>query len=197
MRLWPFRRDRTRYCIVVGLGNPGDEYARTRHNVGFRVVDLLADRYDIAVRRRRHQSIIGTGAIDETPVLLAKPQCFVNNSGFAVRRILDYHHAAPRDLLVICDDVNLPVGRIRIRPRGSHGGHKGLRSIEECLDTRDYPRLRIGVGRPGEGGDLVEHVLSPFKRAEEPLVDEAVSRAVSAVRVTLTHGLESAMNEFN
>jgi PTH1 family peptidyl-tRNA hydrolase len=200
VRLWPFRTARARvarYHIIVGLGNPGPEYAESRHNVGFRVVDFLAERYGVEVRRRRHQSLVGTGAIEGVGAVLAKPQCFMNNSGFAVRRILAYHQATPETLLVICDDVNLPVGKTRLRPRGSHGGHKGLRSINECLGTEEYARLRIGVDRPSGGGDLVEYVLSPFRKSEEPAVEGAVARAAAAVRCVLVEGLEAAMNEFN
>jgi PTH1 family peptidyl-tRNA hydrolase len=182
--------------LVVGLGNPGAEYANTRHNVGFRVIDALADAHKIAVKTRRLQSVYGVGEIGGQRVCLAKPQTYMNNSGQAVAALRRELSVPLEDVIVVCDDVNLPVGRLRIRLQGSAGGSGGLKSIVACLGTEDFPRLRIGVGRPG-GGALVEHVLGPFSRAEIPVIERAVVAAAEAVEVALEHGLPAAMNRFN
>ncbi|MHB0912037.1 MAG: aminoacyl-tRNA hydrolase [Armatimonadota bacterium] len=181
--------------LIVGLGNPGREYHGTRHNVGFEVIDALAKRHRIQVRSRRGKALIGTGSIEGEPVILAKPTTFMNLSGQAVGDLARRHRLNAEDIVVICDDVNLPLGKLRIRAKGSAGGHNGLKSIIHSLGTQDFPRVRVGIGTPRR--DMVDHVLSRFARAERPAVQESVEAAANAVEAILKSGIEAAMNSFN
>ena len=181
--------------LIVGLGNPGRDYRGTRHNVGFAAVDVLARRHGIHVRSRRNKALVGEGVIAREEVVLAKPQTFVNLSGQAVGGILRRYRLDCSDIIVICDDANLPLGRLRIRAKGSAGGHKGLKSIIHSLGTEDFARIRIGIG--SSKGDMVDHVLSRFRRSERGLVREAIERAGDAVEVILAAGIDEAMNRFN
>jgi peptidyl-tRNA hydrolase, PTH1 family len=182
--------------LVVGLGNPGKDYQETRHNIGFRVIDLLAERHGIDLRKHRHQSVYGEGRIEGAGVLLAKPLTYMNLSGTAVAALARYHGVAPGDVLVICDDVNLPLGRLRLRVKGSAGGHNGLKSIIGSLGTPEFPRLRIGVGAPA-GQPMVDHVLGKFNRREAEIITAALSVAADAVELILREGIEAAMNRYN
>ena len=183
--------------VVCGLGNPGDRYRLTRHNVGYRVVDLLADRWEVSKGRARDGAATVEVVRDEPvgPVLLVKPLRFMNRSGAPVRAALrNVNAGSEADLLVVADDVDLPLGKIRLRRGGSAGGHNGLRDIIEALGTDQFPRLRVGIGRNGE---TVDHVLSTFSRDEEELADEAIATAADAVERWLAEGIEAAMNAFN
>lgn len=182
--------------LVVGLGNPGAEYAGTRHNVGFEVIDELAERSGIAVRRRTLRSVLGDGVIEGQRVILARPMTYMNLSGEAVAAIARMYKISPSDILVVVDDMALPVGKLRLRLKGSPGGHNGLDSIQRHLHTDEYPRVRIGVGgaRPGQ---MVDHVLGRFRPDERPLIAEAVDRAAEAVEVALRDGFEKAMAVYN
>ncbi len=182
--------------LVVGLGNPGSKYAGTRHNVGFMVVDRLARRNGIEITKKQCNALSGLGTIAGHRVCLAKPQTFMNLSGEAVSCLARFYKVAPRDLLVIYDERDLPVGRIRLREKGSAGGHRGLQSIIGMLGTSDIPRLRIGIGRP-EAIDAVEHVLGSFSAEERPLMEEALNRAAEAVEAVLAEGMDAAMNRYN
>ena len=181
--------------LVVGIGNPGRRYEGTRHNVGFDVIETLGRADGIDVRRKRFDALIGEGRIRDVPVVLMKPQTFVNVTGKAVRPALDFWKLSPDDVLVVCDDANIELGRLRIRRGGSSGGHRGLESIETHLGTDAYPRLRIGIGRRGE--DLVDHVLGRFSKAERQVMDETIIDAARAVGVWLVGGIDVCMNEFN
>jgi len=181
--------------LVVGLGNPGRRYRGTRHNVGWEVIDLLARRFGIRVEEEQEEALVGPGTIAGCAVLLAKPQQYMDESGGAVRALVRRYGLAPQDLLVVYDDVDLPVGVIRIRPRGSAGGHHGMASIIEALGTQEIPRVRIGIGRPQ--GDPAEYVLSRFSPEERPIIEEAVERAADAVETVFREGVEVAMNRFN
>jgi PTH1 family peptidyl-tRNA hydrolase len=181
---------------ILGLGNPGREYAETRHNLGFRVVDLLAQRHRIRLRARFY-SRWGRGTIAGQPVVLAQPLTFMNASGSAARRLLERFSLAPSDLLVIYDDLDLELGRLRLRRRGSAGTHKGMRSVVECLGTEDFPRLRLGIGPLPPGADAVAFVLSPFRGEEQPRVEEMLARAAESVEFWLQEGIEAAMNRYN
>ncbi len=183
--------------VVVGLGNPGPQYARTRHNVGFWCIDRLAANHAIDVRRRHRTSLIGEGTIGDTRVVLAKPRTFVNLSGDAVRYLLARYRVSPGDVLVVCDDIALDPGKIRLRPSGSAGGHNGLKSIIEALGTQQFPRLRVGIGRPPDGGDQIDFVVGTMSQAERQAADAAVACAAEAVASVLTDGIEGAMNRFN
>lgn len=183
--------------VVCGLGNPGEEYRFTRHNVGFRVVDLLADRWGLSRGRVRDGAASLEVALEEPMgrVLLVKPLRFVNRSGTPLRAAVRKANADPEsDLLVVADDVDLPLGRIRLRREGSAGGHNGLRDIIEALGTDQFARLRVGIGRDG---DTVDHVLSTFARGEQELAGEAIAAAADAVETWLREGIEAAMTRFN
>lgn len=182
--------------VVVGLGNPGRDYEATRHNVGFMVVDELARGAGVTSWRRQFEAEVASDREGDEPVLYAKPQTFMNRSGRCVRQLLDFYQLGVNHLLVVCDDVNLELGRLRVRAKGSPGGHNGLKDVERHLGTAEYARLRIGVGA-AQPGQLVDHVLSQFRPSELPVIREAVARAVQAVRVWLRHGTAVCMNQFN
>ncbi len=188
-----------RVKLVAGLGNPGDRYRGTRHNVGFEVVDLVArgQRLVFDAADRARQALTARWRRDDEVVLLAKPQTFMNVSGEAVRALVEYYRIALPDVLVVCDDVNLPLGRLRGRAGGSEGGHNGLRSIAQSLGTDEYARLRVGVGRGDARRDLSGHVLAEFEEDETPGIASAIARAADAVQVWTTEGLASMMNVFN
>ncbi len=182
--------------IVVGLGNPGARYAHHRHNVGFRCLDYLAKRYAVSFSRKRLVHV-GEGFADGTKLVLAKPRTFVNLSGEAVAYLIHRFGASPSSLLVVYDDLDLPLGKLRLREKGSSGGHNGMKSIIAALGTEEFPRLRIGIGRPHEEGDIVGHVLSTFSSEERLVAEEAIKLAAEAVHLLLTEGLTDAMNRVN
>jgi PTH1 family peptidyl-tRNA hydrolase len=182
--------------LIVGLGNPGSEYAGTRHNVGFDVVEEIARRHGVTLKttakwKARTAKIGGLG----DGVLLAAPTTFMNLSGWAVREIAAFHKLAPSDLLIVVDDADLPLGRLRIRTGGSAGGHNGLKSVIQELATDEFPRLRIGVGR--QGGELRSHVLGRFSPDEQPYIDAALKRAADAAELFGTENILTVMNRFN
>jgi PTH1 family peptidyl-tRNA hydrolase len=181
--------------VVVGLGNPGSRYAGTRHNVGFAVIDVLAQGPGAGRFQERFGALVAELIEGPHKVLLVKPQTFMNLSGRCVREVIDFYKLELPDLLVVCDDINLPLGKLRARARGTHGGHNGLRDIQAHLGTTAYSRLRIGVDAPA--ADAVEHVLGRFRPSEQPLIDEAIQKAAQAVIVWLKRGIEACMNEFN
>jgi peptidyl-tRNA hydrolase, PTH1 family len=182
--------------VVIGLGNPGPKYAGTRHNIGFDVIDYLAAAPGGRGFRSAFQADVAEVSEGGDKVLLMKPQTFMNLSGRAVRAVLDFYKLTPADLLVVCDDFNLPLGKIRVRAKGSHGGQNGLRNIQEQLATDEYPRMRIGVGQPGPG-EAVDFVLSRFKPGERAAVDDTVATAANGVLVWLRQGIEACMNRVN
>jgi PTH1 family peptidyl-tRNA hydrolase len=181
--------------LVVGLGNPGSKYEGTRHNIGFQVIDRLAEGGRPSFSRK-FDGLVAEIEIDFRRVTLLKPETFMNLSGRAVAQALRFYKLQPADLLVVCDDLSLPLGKLRIRGGGSDGGQKGLRDITAHLGTEEFPRLRIGVGQRGET-DAVDFVLSRFRSAERPVIDDALILAAQAVAVWTTQGLEAAMNRFN
>ena len=182
--------------LVLGLGNPGSRYARTRHNVGFEVIDLLAKSPHAGPFQERFQGVVSELREDQTKVLLVKPLTFMNLSGRCVRQFVDFYHLPFEDLLVVCDDVNLPLGKLRLRKRGSAGGHNGLTDIQSHLGTSEYCRLRIGVGA-AQPGEMIDHVLGKFQATEKPVIKEAVERAAQAVMVWVERGAEECMNSYN
>jgi peptidyl-tRNA hydrolase, PTH1 family len=182
--------------LVVGLGNPGSKYEATRHNIGFEVVDRLAEGGSGAKFARKFDGLIAETEIDFRRVLLLKPETFMNLSGRSVRQALQFYKLELADLLVVCDDLSLPLGKLRLRGGGSDGGQKGLRDISAQLGSEGYARLRIGIGDRGPV-DAADFVLSRFRSAERPAVDDALIRATQAVAVWVTQGLPAAMNRFN
>ena len=197
LRSLSIRKPEPPFIIIVGLGNPGSQYARTRHNVGFWCVDRIASDHSIAFSRRHRAALVGEGEIEGHRVVLAKPRTFMNRSGQAVAYLLARYRVSPRELLVIYDDMDLPPGTIRLRPEGSSGAHNGIKSIIEAAGTQDFPRLRVGIGHPPEGTDPVEYVLGPMSEAEQQTADRAMERAAQAVVGVLTDGITAAMNRFN
>ena len=184
-----------RPAIVMGLGNPGPKYAGTRHNVGFRCIDVVAERAGISLNDRRKHADLGRGTVGGVPVVLAKPRTFMNASGLAARYLLDRFGTGPERMLVVIDDLDLPLGKIRMRGAGSSGGHRGLDSISAEARTGAYPRLRIGIGRPDAGA--IAHVLGGFAPAEEAALAETLALAADAVEMWAEHGVDAAMNRFN
>ncbi len=182
--------------VVVGLGNPGRQYAGTRHNVGFDVIDYLAKGPGVGSSRSAFQAEVVEMTEGGEKVLLVKPQTFMNLSGRAVRAVLDFYKLTPADLLVVCDDYNLPLGKLRVRAKGSAGGQNGLKNIQDQLGTDEYPRLRIGIGQPAPG-EAVDFVLTRFKPGERTAADEAVASAANGVLVWVRQGLAACMNRVN
>jgi len=183
--------------IVVGLGNPGPEYAQTRHNAGFWCVDRLAGRQSISVAERRRTVVLGEGSVEGRRVVLAKPRTFVNRSGLAATYLLARYRVAPSGLLVVYDDVALPLGKVRLRARGSSGGHRGIESIIDALGAQDFPRLRIGIGQPPPGTDQVDYVLGAMSTEERQKADLAIDTAADAAVAVLSEGIDTAMNRYN
>ncbi len=183
--------------IIAGLGNPGHGYRDSRHNVGFMVVAGLAREFGIALRAGRGDFLSGRGRIAARPVELVLPLTYMNRSGLAIDQALRALDRGPSDLLVVCDDVNLELGQLRLRRAGSDGGHNGLASIMECLGTQEFGRLRLGVGRPTEDVDMADYVLEAFGEDELDAVEEMTQRAGEAVALLLREGIEEAMNVHN
>ena len=182
--------------IIVGLGNPGKKYDGTRHNVGFAVVDALAESPRASSFQRRFEAHVAELREGEEKLLLLKPETFMNLCGRAVRQAVDFYQLASADLLVVCDDINLPLGKLRFRARGTHGGHNGLRDIQNHLGTTEYPRLRIGVDAPEEDG-AIDHVLGRFRSSEKPIIREAIEAAVQGVVLWVREGIDPCMNQYN
>ncbi len=182
--------------LVVGLGNPGREYAETRHNVGFKTIDLLAEHLNIDLKKRKFAARFGTGHYKGKQVILIKPWQFMNQSGHSVAVAKGFYHIDLQDILVVMDDMWLSPGTIRLRASGSTGGHNGLADIIEKLGTEHFSRLRIGIGRP-ERQDPYDYVLSDFTDEQKPLIRQAIEKGKQAVLKWITDGIEKAMNEFN
>lgn len=183
--------------LIAGLGNPTKEYDKTRHNVGFSVIDVLADRYRIDISEKKHKALCGRGVIEGQKVLLLKPQTFMNLSGESIRAAADYYKIAPEEMIVIYDDISLDPGQLRIRLKGSAGGHNGIKNIIANLGTQDFPRIKVGVGAKPPRMDLADYVLSRFGAGEQKLMDEAFGEAAEAAVMMMTDGAEQAMNHFN
>ena len=184
--------------IIVGLGNPGREYGNTRHNIGWDVIDVLADRAHVDVLEKKHKAIIGKGVIAGQKCILAKPQTYMNLSGESVRELVDYYKIDEEtELIVISDDVSLEVGQIRIRKKGSAGGHNGLKSIIGHLGHDTFQRVKRGVGEKPKGYDLADWVLGHFSKEERKLMDDAAKRAAEAIELMITEGADVAMNRYN
>ena len=184
--------------LIIGLGNPGKEYHDTRHNVGFRCVDALVEAHGLAYdRKKKSHARIADGVVAGKRVFIAKPQTYMNLSGSSAQGLAAFHQIPPERIIVILDDLDLPIGTLRIRPKGGSGGHKGLTDIVARLGTQDFPRIRFGIGRPPDTMDPAAYVLRRFDADEMPVVEEATSRATKAVETWLIEGIDSAMNRYN
>lgn len=184
--------------IIAGLGNPDRQYQNTRHNVGFDVIDVIADKYDIAMGERKHKAIIGKGYIAGQKVVLVKPQTYMNLSGESIRAVIDFYKVDEKsELIVISDDVSLDVGRIRIRKKGGAGGHNGLKNIMKHLGHDEFIRMRMGVGEKPSGYDLADYVLGHFTQKEREVMDVGIQNAAAAIEIMITQGPEAAMNLYN
>ncbi|MDD3839003.1 MAG: aminoacyl-tRNA hydrolase [Clostridia bacterium] len=184
--------------LIVGLGNPGTKYQDTRHNIGFKAIDILARRYNININKIKFKGVIGEGFIQGKKVILLKPQTYMNNSGQSLYDACNWYDIDCRNLIVIYDDIDLEVGKIRIRPKGSAGTHNGMRSIIYCMQNQDFARVRIGIGRPiNDNIDLAHFVLSKFNKDELESIGESLIDACDAVEVILTEGIDTAMNRYN
>jgi PTH1 family peptidyl-tRNA hydrolase len=183
--------------IIVGLGNPTREYQATRHNIGFDAITRISDEYRIPLDFKKHKALCGKGMIAGEKVVLAQPQTFMNLSGESVRELKDFYKVEPENIIIIYDDISLEPGKLRLRTKGSAGGHNGIKSIIAHLGTENFPRIRIGVGDKPSGWDLADYVLSRFPSDEQPIIREALGKTSEAVKAILTEGMEAAMNLYN
>ena len=184
--------------IIVGLGNPGKQYERTRHNVGFDTIDVLAERYRISVDAKKYKALYGKGMIEGNKVILAKPQTYMNLSGESVRELIDFYKIdEAEELIVIYDDISLEPGQLRLRAKGSAGGHNGIKNIIAHLGGQEFKRIKVGVGEKPKGYDLADYVLSRFSKEERQRVDASLERAADAAVKIITDDMASAMNEYN
>ena len=184
--------------VITGLGNPTLKYSKTRHNVGFDTIDVLAKKYGIKVKKKQFKALTGEGFIDGEKVILVKPMTYMNNSGEAVSEIVKYYKIDPdRELIIISDDLNLDVGVLRIRAKGSAGGHNGLKSIIKCVGTESFDRVRIGVGKVPAGIDVITHVLTRFSRADRAIVKESFEVAADAIVSIISDGIDKTMSKYN
>lgn len=183
--------------LIVGLGNPGPKYRMTRHNIGFMAIHKLAELFNIKATTTKFQAILGEGSIAGNKVILAQPITYMNNSGLAVRQLVDYYKIERDRLIVIYDDLDLPIGKVRIKKKGSSGGHKGMASIIECLGTVEVPRIRIGIDSPPEDFPVIEYVLGHFTAEERPVIEEALNEISLVIEEIIENGFQKAMNRFN
>lgn len=181
--------------LIVGLGNPEEKYNNTRHNIGFEAVDYIADKYNIDINRKKFKGVYGEGFIGNEKVILMKPTTYMNLSGECIREVIDFYRLSNEDILVIYDDISLDVGRIRIRPKGSAGGHNGIKSIINHLGTDEFSRIKIGVGQPK--GDLVNHVLGKFSKEENEVLEESLEATKLATETIIKEDTQAGMNKFN
>lgn len=181
--------------LIVGLGNPGKEYDKTRHNIGFECIDYLSNKYNIELNRIKFKGIYGEGFINNKKVILLKPTTFMNLSGESIREVVNFYKLNPEEVIVIYDDISLEVGRVRIREKGSAGGHNGIKSIIQNLSTDVFPRIKVGVGQPK--GDLVSHVLGKFSKEEEEILKESVEASTKAIEIIVREDTKEAMNRLN
>lgn len=184
--------------LIAGLGNPTKQYEHTRHNIGFEVIDALAEKYNITIKEKKHKALIGKGTIEGQKVILAKPQTYMNLSGESIVELVHYYKLNAEDeLIVIYDDISFAPGNLRIRQSGSAGGHNGVKSIIKCLDTQKFMRIKVGVGEKPKDWDLADFVLGRFSKEEQEELDGAIGRAMEAVGLMVNGEVAKAMNEYN
>jgi PTH1 family peptidyl-tRNA hydrolase len=183
--------------IIAGLGNPGKDYDGTRHNIGFEVIDEIARRNHISLDGKKHKAVYGKGVIDGYKVILAKPQTYMNLSGESIRELVDFYKIEEEELIIIYDDISLDIGQLRIRKKGSAGGHNGIKSIISHLGTQEFTRIKVGVGDKPKGYDLADYVLGRFAKTEKPMVEKAVAIAAEAAEAIVKTDADTAMNTYN
>ena len=183
--------------LIAGLGNPSKTYEGTRHNVGFSMIDVIGNKFDIDVTTKKHKALVGRGMIDGMRVILAKPQTYMNLSGESIREIADFYKIEPENIIIIYDDISLDVGQLRIRKKGSAGGHNGVKNIIAHLGTQEFPRIKVGIGNKPEGWDLADYVLSRYSKAEQEALEEAAEGVVGALKLMLADDIDGAMNRYN
>lgn len=183
--------------IIVGLGNPGSKYAGTRHNIGFSVLDELAERHNIRIDTAKHKALVGKGMIGSEKVILVMPQTFMNLSGESVRAVMDFYKCTPEDIIVVYDDIDLDVGKLRIRQKGSAGGHNGMKNIIQHIGSQEFDRIRVGVGKKPDHMDLADYVLSRFGKEDLEDIRNSCSKACDAIEIIIESGAVAAMNKFN
>ena len=183
--------------IIAGLGNPTKTYEGTRHNIGFDMIDAIADKYNIDVTTKKHKALTGKGIIDGVPVILAKPQTYMNLSGESIRDIADFYKIPAENIIIIYDDISLEVGQLRIRKKGSAGGHNGIKNIIAHLGTQEFPRIKVGIGSKPEGWDLADYVLSKYSKAERECLRDAQQDVVGAAALMVHDDVDGAMNQYN
>lgn len=183
--------------IIVGLGNPGLKYESTKHNVGFEVIERLAYEHHIKVDRKKHKALVGQGVIKGEKVILVKPLTYMNLSGESIRSVLDFYNAAIEDVVVVYDDTSLELGGLRIRLKGSAGGHNGIKSVIQHLGTNEFIRIKVGIGAKPAGWDMAKYVLSRFTKDEIPVISDSIKDSVKVIEMILDEGVNKAMNEFN
>lgn len=183
--------------LIIGLGNPGKEYMNTRHNVGFNAVDALADKYNISINKSKFKALHGEGKLGNEKIVLVKPQTYMNLSGECVKSFATWYKVDPKDILVIYDDISLPPGKLRIRIKGSAGGHNGIKSIIQHLGTNEFERIKVGIGEKPQGWNLADYVLSRFTHAEMKIIDETMDDITSATDLIIEKGIQQAMNKYN
>lgn len=183
--------------IIIGLGNPTEKYQATRHNIGWDAITRISDDYGIPLNQKRHKALCGSGYIEGQKVVLAQPLTYMNLSGESVRALVDFYKVSTEDIIVIYDDISLDVGQLRVRKKGSAGGHNGIKSIISHLGTEEIPRIKVGVGNKPKDWDLADYVLSRFKNEEEATIREALKDTSDACRMILTDGMEATMNKYN
>ena len=183
--------------LIAGLGNPSKTYEGTRHNVGFSMIDVIGNKFDIDVTTKKHKALVGRGVIDGMRVILAKPQTYMILSGESIREIADFYKIEPENIIIIYDDISLDVGQLRIRKKGSAGGHNGVKNIIAHLGTQEFPRIKVGIGNKPEGWDLADYVLSRYSKAEQEALEEAAEGVVGALKLMLADDIDGAMNRYN
>ncbi|MFM1655450.1 aminoacyl-tRNA hydrolase [Brevibacillus sp. B_LB10_24] len=183
--------------VMIGLGNPGRQYEDTRHNVGFMAIDKVSNEWQIPVSQNKFRALIGEGRINGERVLLVKPQTYMNLSGESVREIVSFYKLTPADILVVFDDLDLPVGRLKLKEKGSAGGHNGIKSLISHLGTQEFKRIKVGIGRPEPGRNVSDYVLGSFSTGEHPLIERAVALAAEACAMAATERFDLVMNRYN
>ena len=183
--------------LIVGLGNPEEEYSKTRHNMGFNTINKLSQQYNIDVKQNKFQALYGSGIIEKEKVILLKPQTYMNLSGNSVKKIVDFYKIEKEKILVIYDDMDIDPGKIKIRKKGSSGGHNGIKSIIQMIGTEDFTRIRVGIGRPMHKGDEINYVIGAIPEVELKKLEEGTEKAQKAVDEILKNGVDSAMNKYN